>query len=394
MTDTTLDNMSFPSQPPYPQPSQAPRPMGHGVGVIVALVILFVIMGGVAHFLWSSFGATGLTITTILALIPFAVCLMGLRWVDRLDPEPRVFVAIALLWGAGASVALALLFGDFITATFGAFSPFEDQELFGAVIQAPITEEFAKGLGVLLIFHLARSHFDGTVDGIVYGGLVGAGFAFTENILYFMSSFADHESSLFQIFILRGLFSPFAHVLFTAWTGFMLGLAVQRGKGSAWLLYFIGGLIPAVLGHFFWNGGLSLFFDSFFTFYFLFQVPLFILAILGIWYLKRLELKTLANGLRDYANAGWLSQEEVQMFTTTQGRRSAKRWASASGAGGLMKDFTSTATRLGAIRHRVVRGHATRHDLSEEQRLLQLVVRQRQQLVAQVQASRMFGSGR
>lgn len=392
--DTTLDNMSFPSQPPYPNPQREPRGVGSGLAVIIALIVLFMVLGGVAHFLWASLGGPGLTITTVLALIPLVVCLLGLRWVDRLDPEPRVFVLIALLWGAGASVALALLFGDFFSATFSAFSPFDDPELFGAVIQAPITEEISKGLGVLLMFLLAKSHFDGPVDGIVYGGLIGAGFAFTENILYFMSSFADHESSLFQIFILRGLFSPFAHVLFTAWTGFMLGLCVERGIRSSWPLYFIGGLIPAMIAHFFWNGGLSLFFDSFFTFYFLFQVPLFLLAILGVWYLRRLEQRTVAKGLTDYANAGWLSSEEVVMFTTTKGRRSAKRWATAAGAGGIMKDFTSTASRLGAVRHRMVRGHATAQDPSEEQRLLNLLARQRQQLFAQVQASRNFGIGR
>ena len=30
-----------------------------------------------------------------------------------------------------------------------------------------------------------RREFDGVVDGVVYAGLVAAGFAFTENILYF-----------------------------------------------------------------------------------------------------------------------------------------------------------------------------------------------------------------
>ena len=41
----------------------------------------------------------------------------------------------------------------------------------------------------LLIFR--RREFDGIVDGIVYAGLVAAGFAFTENILYFGRAFAE-----------------------------------------------------------------------------------------------------------------------------------------------------------------------------------------------------------
>ena len=58
-------------------------------------------------------------------------------------------------------------------------------------MQAPIVEEFAKGLGVFIIFVIARRAFDGPIDGIVYGGLVGAGFAFTENIQYFAISFIE-----------------------------------------------------------------------------------------------------------------------------------------------------------------------------------------------------------
>lgn len=386
--------MSFPSQSPYSSLQESPRPAGSGVAVTIALIALFMFLGVVAFFLWSSYGTTGLTLTTLLALIPLVICLVGLRWVDRWDPEPRVFVTIALLWGAGVSVIMALVFGGVFQAAFGGLSPFEDPELFGAIVQAPIIEEISKGLGVLLIFMLGKSHFDGTVDGVVYGGLVGAGFAFTENILYFMSSFEDHDASLMQIFILRGLFSPFAHVLFTAWTGFMLGLAVQRGKRAHWLWYFLAGLIPAMIAHFFWNGGLSLFFSDFLSFYFLFQVPLFILTIVGVWYMRRVERKLLATRLADYAQAGWLSGEEVEMFTTPQGRRRARLWAAAAGAGGIMKDFTSTATRLGATRHRIVRGHALPQDASEEQRMLSLLVRQRQQLFAQVQAHRSFGTKR
>ena len=54
----------------------------------------------------------------------------------------------------------------------------------GAVWLAPVTEETLKGLGVLLIYLFRRREFDGIIDGIVYAGLIGAGFAFSENILY------------------------------------------------------------------------------------------------------------------------------------------------------------------------------------------------------------------
>ncbi len=107
------------------------------------------------------------------------------------------------------------------------------RDAFSAVVQAPIVEEFAKGLGVYLIFVTARRAFDGPVDGVVYGALVGAGFAFTENIQYFAISFIEGGVvDVSTTFFVRGILSPFAHVMFTSVTGFALGLAARRGTGG------------------------------------------------------------------------------------------------------------------------------------------------------------------
>ena len=152
--------------------------------VLVWLVFCTVLLVGVAIFLASIFGSGTLVWLGFLAMIPLGLCLLGLRWVDRWDPEPRIMLVLALFWGAGASVAGALLVGDTFTEMFFEPAGVMDLDLFGAVIQAPVVEELTKGAGVLLVFWLNRSHFDGPVDGIVYGGMVGAGFAFTENILY------------------------------------------------------------------------------------------------------------------------------------------------------------------------------------------------------------------
>ena len=141
------------------------------------------------------------------------------------------------------------------------------REAFAAVVQAPIVEEFAKGLGVYLIFVSARRAFDGPVDGVVYGALIGAGFAFTENIQYFAISFIEGgvvDAS--TTFFVRGILSPFAHVMFTSVTGFALGLAARRGASAGqavgpWVL----GMIGAIALHALWNG--SAVFGDFFVLY-------------------------------------------------------------------------------------------------------------------------------
>src|SRR6185437_13183492 len=99
-------------------------------------------------------------------------------------------IVLALAWGAIAAVGIALGVDLVLRELFGAAdSP--AAEALHAVVQAPVVEEFAKGLGVLVIFLTARRAFDGPVDGIVYGALIAAGFAFTENIQYFAVSMIE-----------------------------------------------------------------------------------------------------------------------------------------------------------------------------------------------------------
>ena len=72
-------------------------------------------------------------------------------------------------------------------------------------MQAPLVEEVAKGLGVLLIYAFSRAHFDGPVDGLVYAATVAAGFAFTENILYFGVALVEGGAEeLGATFVMRG----------------------------------------------------------------------------------------------------------------------------------------------------------------------------------------------
>ena len=163
-------------------------------------------------------------------MVPFLIVLGAVRLVDRWEPEPRSLVVFAIAWGAIAAVGFALLvdlphLGRDRRATLRG-----GREVLRAVVQAPIVEEVGKGLGLLLLFVTARRAFDGPVDGVVYGALIGAGFAFTENIQYFAIAFIEGGAvDLTTTFFVRGILSPFAHAMFTSVTGLALGLAARRG---------------------------------------------------------------------------------------------------------------------------------------------------------------------
>ncbi|WP_417235091.1 PrsW family intramembrane metalloprotease [Arthrobacter sp.] len=366
--------------------AKARAPRRYSPGLVIVSVLSVLLLLGVAIWLGTVLGTGTLFVVGLLALVPLALCLVALRWVDRWDPEPRLALWCAFAWGAGASIAGSLIFGEAFGKAFAALAAATGPDLFSAVVQAPVVEETMKGIGVLLIFAVARSHFDGPVDGIVYGGTIAAGFAFTENILYFSDAYADAGSTMIQVFVLRGLFSPFAHVMFTAWTGFALGLAAQRGARRLWPVYFLLGLLPAMVGHFLWNGGMGLIFQDFWTFYLLLQVPLFISAVVAVLLLRRAERRLINRRLADYAQAGWFSPEEVTMFSTRTGRRQAAGWAAATGQRVPMRGFTRTAMRLAATRNRIVAGTRREAALRDEARLLALILRYRTELTGTPQA--------
>jgi RsiW-degrading membrane proteinase PrsW (M82 family) len=365
-----------PFQPVWNQPP----PRRRGVLNVILVILAALVVAGVLLFLSLSLGPSAFLLCGILALVPLGICLLGLRWIDRWDPEPRGALLFAFLWGAGTSVVVTLLLGTYVVNLLGSALGTTSPEVIGPVLQAPLVEEFAKGLGVLILVYTRRSHFDGPVDGIVYAGTVAAGFAFTENILYFGSAVMESGtvSGVVGVFILRGLFSPFAHVMFTSLLGFVLGWAVSRGGGNARILgAFVLGLIPAIAGHMLWNGGTLVLFGNFLLFYLVVQVPLFVAAVVAVVLLRRSERRLTEARLGDYARAGWFTPEEVRMLATRPGRSQALAWADSVGAKHDMRAFIRTGSRIAFTRQRVLGGRRDADYAAEERALLEEVTQRR-----------------
>lgn len=337
-----------PALPVLPMPAK----QGRSVSIWLFGILGFALVALIGYFLWT-LGAMASGIGLVIALVPLTIVFLGVRIIDRWEPEPKSMIAFAVGWGAIAAVAITLLADLAVTMAFGSRS-----EEFNTVIQAPIVEELAKGIGIYIIFLIGRRSFDGPIDGIVYGALVGGGFAFTENIQYFaLSVIEGGGTQLTATFIMRGILSPFAHAMFTALTGFAMGLAARR-HASRSAVFGAGavGVIGAVLLHGFWNG--SAVFADFFALYIMLQVPLFIGFILAIVALRREEARVTKERLDEYAAAGWFTYEEVTMLATPTGRKVGLQWA-ASLAGDrrpLMKEFIRDATALAAVRQRAITG--------------------------------------
>src|SRR5215217_7036181 len=148
-------------------------------------------------------------LATALAALPVGPLLAVYLWLDRYEPEPRLLLAYALLWGAFVATIGAL-----VVQGVGGFVVGVTDNVSLAVV-APLTEEASKGFFLLLLLWWRRAELDGVLDGLVYAGLVGVGFAFTENILYLAAAYNGTDGTgpggvagVTTIFVIRCVFSP------------------------------------------------------------------------------------------------------------------------------------------------------------------------------------------
>ena len=354
---------------------------------VIGISVLSVVALLVTAYLLLGLGPVAFGVGGIMAFVPLAIVLMGVHWIDRWEPEPRGSLVFAFLWGAAASIAIALIVGAGVESVVASLSGLGlEADFIGAAIQAPIVEETGKGIGLLLIFWFARKHFDGPVDGLVYAAWIAGGFAFTENILYFGTALLDSGGFTGEVgflFILRGIMSPFAHVMFTACTGILLGLAARRASTFGVIGWFVIGLIPAILLHALWNGALF-FVSNFFVYYAIVQFPLFVGAVLLVIFLRNKEAKLTHERLSEYAAVGWFNPDEINALATGAGRRRAIAWARHRGVASAMRKYTQDATRLAFTRQRLITGRASVGAEADEAALLASIVASRAALHAAV----------
>lgn len=163
------------------------------------------------------------TLGTLLALsfLPPLVFLVWVRNHERHQREPLLAVLAMFGYGGTLGVVIALALTLLFDAGFGA-SP-SGLNLLSLVVIAPLAEELAKGLGL----GLARGRIREAEDGIVYGAAIGLGFGATENLLYGLQAFRDHDSSVEAAAVTIGL-RVFSSVLLHAGSCALLGYGYAR----------------------------------------------------------------------------------------------------------------------------------------------------------------------
>jgi RsiW-degrading membrane proteinase PrsW (M82 family) len=339
----------------------------------------------VAAYLEATFGVQTAFLALAVAVVPLGIVIPTFLWVDRFESEPTRYLVVAFLWGALVAAVVAAVFNTGAIAVLEATTDPTSALATTAVVVAPFVEEAAKGALVLLVWRLRRREFDGITDGMVYAGICATGFAFTENIHYLATAYADGGgAALTGTFVLRCLLSPFAHPMFTILTGIGVGIAATSRTWPPRLVAPVAGYLLAVLAHALWNlaavsGGQGLV-----VVYLLVEVPVFLAFLVFVGWVRRNEGHLIGQFLRPYADAGWLSPAEVTMLASMPRRREARAWARANtGRAGLaaMRGFQDTASELALLRRRMSHSAADAHAVTEERRLLHALRAHRDQFV-------------
>jgi RsiW-degrading membrane proteinase PrsW (M82 family) len=307
----------------------------------------------------------------------------ALLWLDRFEAEPTALLLFAFGWGAAVATLIAILVNSTSIALLKASG---GSVTVGAVVVAPIVEETCKGLAVLLVFLYRRGEFDGVVDGIVYAGMAGIGFAFTENVLYLGRALADSGvDGLAATFVLRCIFGPFAHPLFTMATGVGFGIAVTSRRKVLRYGAPVAGWLVAVTLHGLWNLSAVAGLRGFVSAYVLLQVPIFLAALGFALWSRRREGRLIGQHLVVYAETGWLTPAEVEMLASMPRRRRARAAARASGgpaAAHAMRGFQDSACELALLRERMTRAAAGPRAHETERTLLGQIAADRRALAA------------
>ena len=361
----------FPA-PPYPGMRVAPPAPAVKRGVLRwalgAAAVLAALLTGLCT-LWIIGYETGVVpflAGLVAAVLPVPVYVTLVLWLDRYEPEPPWMLAAAFCWGALVAVFFAIIINSVGVLIVGAVAGDAAAESYGMVVSAPVVEETAKALVLFVLFFWRRDEFDGVTDGVVYAAMVGLGFAMTENIKYYGMAVA--EDNAVGVFIVRGIFSPFAHPLFTGMTGVGLGLAAQTTKKWAKFAAPVVGFGAAVLFHALWNASARLtsaYEDGAYVLltYFFLMVPTFFGMLLVIFLSLRREGRVLREHLRPEVLRGLITEADYDCLCSVTGRAGSTYRALARGGFSHWRArvrYNRAASELAFHRSRVARGIQTR----------------------------------
>jgi len=298
--------------------------------------------------------------------------------VDRWRPSSPSMKLLALAWGAFAATFFAVIVNSWMGQLLAAGASGEDiANNAAAIFVAPFVEEACKASVLFILVMAMRRRVVSVIQMIGLSGLAAAGFAFVENIIYYIQVYCtaslvvgpDAESYLQQMVLMRGVYTSFGHPLFTMMTAFGLICGLRQRSKLARVMCPLTGYLFAALLHMCFNG-LATFSNDFSV-----LVMMGVMVILGVagWLIGQflMQKRVIAWRLDDYVRMGWLRDRDAAVYSALFSRLKLttagwlRGWRTGKATVRLMSDVTELAyIRQGMVTGTIDRGAQGReHEL-------------------------------
>ncbi|MBN2362732.1 PrsW family intramembrane metalloprotease [candidate division WOR-3 bacterium] len=234
----------------------------------------------------------------------------------------------AFFWGLIPAVVISLVLESALsdTASYAAQGEIA-QSFFSVGLSAPFVEETVKGFFMVFLFLFFRKHIDNELDGAIYGAMVGFGFAFTEDVFYFMGTFSEGIVSGYANVFFRSFIFGSNHAFWSSIIGFAFGKALLSRKVlkgialvtlSWFLAVFLHGLHNTCMIFAPHTYCLSFLLDVFFNFGGV------ILLLIVLTLVLRKESKWIEKYLKPEVLSGLISEENLAVIASAQKRSSSR----------------------------------------------------------------------
>lgn len=217
----------------------------------------------VLNWVWGKIGWNGMAWGIPISLLLTCPIVWIFFWLKTRAYGKTGLLLSAFAWGASVAGLLSIVSQEVMQGFIDTHIGKDFGRWFGPLIITPVTEELFKGIFLLWLLRYRAEQIRCLLDGIVFGGLIGAGFAFSEQIMYFgqiVMRYLTRDPSdgvaLFMLaasFILRGVMVPLMHPFLVAMAG--LGVAAASTTQNRLLRYFLAaiGFLAAIALHGIWD---------------------------------------------------------------------------------------------------------------------------------------------
>lgn len=169
----------------------------------------------------------------LVAFVPMILAFVFMRNTEKRNRQSWFSLILMFLWGALIASSMAVILERITASQISNF-------VLLAVVVAPVIEEIAKPLGLRIV----KKDILEVEDGLIYGAVVGFGFAATENLLYGLQFFYQGWLVIFALFYIRTIGSAVLHASATAFTGYGYSLKLTNHHSFVSILpYFVVAIV-------------------------------------------------------------------------------------------------------------------------------------------------------